>query len=130
MMGDNISFSLNEIEDDNDNYNNTNNLIFFNDLLDDTHHGNNVEQDFMCSQIINYKENYTINQLYQICEYYGIVKEMKLNKFKKEDVILVLVNYENNIENKVKVLKRKKMWHCINELKNDKFMKKYILWNC
>lgn len=127
MMEDNISFSLNEIEDDNDC---NDNLNFFHEFLDDTHHGNNVEQDFMYSQIVNYKENYTINQLYQICEYYGIVKEMKINKFKKEDVICVLVKYENNVENKAKVLKRKKMWYCINELKNDKFMKKYILWNC
>ena len=92
MMGDNIIFSLNEIEDDN------NNSQFIQDFLndefeEDTSYTNTMcKNDEMYSQIVNYKENYTINQLYQICEYYGIVKEMKINRFKKEDVICVLVN--------------------------------------
>jgi hypothetical protein len=54
---------------------------------------------------------------------------MKLNRYKKDDVISILVKYENLIEKNEIVLKRKQMWHHITELKNDKFMKKYVLWH-
>ena len=39
----------------------------------------------------------------------------------------LLTNFETNYENQDIVSKRKNLWFYINELKNDKFMKKYIL---
>jgi hypothetical protein len=38
-----------------------------------------------------------------------------------------LVLYENADENYEIVVKRKRMWKCLAELKNDKFMKKFII---
>ena len=75
-----------------------------------------------------YKINYTVKELLLICEYYGIAKEIKVNKCNKEEIILILVNYENNPINNTIVLRRHEMWYCINKLKEDKFMKKYIIW--
>jgi hypothetical protein len=75
-----------------------------------------------------YKINYNVKDLLLICEYYGIAKELKIQKFCKEMIIYFLVDFENDPLNNTIVLKRKELWHCINLLKNDKFMKKYIIW--
>lgn len=80
------------------------------------------------SQILNYQINYTVKQLILICDYYGISKEIKVNKCNKNDIINKLVIFENDINNEDTVLKRQNMWFYINELKNDPIMKKYVLW--
>jgi hypothetical protein len=43
-------------------------------------------------------------------------------------MIDILVNFERNPINTDIVFKRQNMWFYINELKNDKFMKKFVLW--
>lgn len=78
--------------------------------------------------ITNYHENYTIKELLLICEYYGFAKNVKTNKLNKQQIIEYLVSFENEFHNSDIVYKRKTMWFYMNELKNDKFMKKYILW--
>ena len=79
-------------------------------------------------QLVNYQENFTIKELMLICEYYGFAKELKTKKYNKEEIIHFLVEYELNPLNSEIVSRRQNMWFYINELKNDKFMKKYILW--
>jgi hypothetical protein len=71
---------------------------------------------------------YTIKDLIKICDYYGISKDIRTNKLKKEDIIYFLLDFEGNILNREIVCKRKQMWYFIDELKNDKFMKKFIIW--
>jgi hypothetical protein len=89
---------------------------------------NKNENDDLIPQIINYKENFTVKELFLICEYYGMAKEIKINKYNKEEIIQFLVIYESNPDNSDIVFKRQNMWFYMNELKNDKFMKKYVLW--
>jgi len=84
--------------------------------------------DLMIPNIIHYTENFTIKELLLICDYYGIAKELKTNKCKKDIIVEVLANFESKFENIDIVSKRKTLWFYINELKNDKFMKKYLLW--
>ncbi len=79
-------------------------------------------------QMINYHENYTVKELLLICEYYGFAKDLKTNKFNKEQIIEYLVSFESDISNTDIVFKRQNMWFYIGELKNDKFMKKFIIW--
>ena len=79
-------------------------------------------------QIVNYNENFTVKELLVICEYYGFLKEIKSNKCNKDQIIEILVNFENDPINNDIVFKRQNLWFYINELKNDKFMKKFILW--
>lgn len=84
--------------------------------------------DLKIPEIINYSENYTVKELLLICEYYGIAKELKAKKCNKEIIIEFLVDFESKIANTEVVCKRKNMWFYMNELKSDKFMKKYIFW--
>ena len=78
---------------------------------------------------VDYKLNYTVKELLLICEYYGLAKELKfINKCRKDIIIHFLVDFESNPLNNTIVLRRQEMWRCINILKNDKFMKKYVLW--
>jgi hypothetical protein len=91
---------------------------------------NSIRNDEFISRIISYKLNYKIKDLLNICDYYGITKDIKNknNKFNKEIIINFLIAFESNPNNTELVNKRQNMWFYINELKNDKFMKKYVLW--
>ena len=79
-------------------------------------------------KIVDYNLNYNTKQLLLICEYYGLLKEIKINKMKKLEIIYFLLDFEEDLENYSIVCKRKQLWYFVNELKNDKFMKKFILW--
>jgi len=123
MNRENISFFIDDNIKQIENY-----KINLNGLL------NSEEESLYYTKFLHYDINYKVKQLLQICEYYGIEyygtsKDIRINKCNKSDVLNTLIIYENNIENQKRVNKRKKLWHYINELKNDKFMKKYVLWN-
>ena len=85
------------------------------------------KSELFIPHIFNYQDNFTVKELLLICEYYGIVKEFKLNKCTKEKIIYFLVDFESNSKNFEIVCKRQNLWFYINEIKNDKFMKKYVL---
>ena len=89
----------------------------------------NLHEDLKLPQLINYQENFTIKELLLICEYYGFAKELKTKKYNKEEIIHFLVEYELDPLNSDIVYRRQNMWFYMNELKNDKFMKKYLLWS-
>ncbi len=78
--------------------------------------------------MVNYHENFTVKELLLICEYYGFAKDLKNNKFNKEQIIEYLVSFETDPTNEDIVFRRQNMWFYINELKNDKFMKKFFIW--
>ena len=122
----NVFFSLDETSLD---YNNED---IINNLLDDFDYTNQINnltsEEIMESLSIEYKINYNVKDLLLICEYYGISKELKVQKFSKEMIIYFLVDFENDLLNNTIVMKRKKLWSYIDILKNDKFMKKYIIW--
>jgi len=119
--------------------------IFF--VINDENDGNNIEendlknfldsyneiyyenQDAYISQKLDYQMNYVVKELLFICNYYGIAKQLKSAKCNKEDIITILVNFEMNPINSEIVMRRKKAWFCLGQLKNDKFFKKYILWS-
>jgi hypothetical protein len=75
-----------------------------------------------------YSKNYTVNQLLKICEYYDLLKCVKMAKYKKIEIINAIILFEHDLENYEIVLKRRQMWFYMNELLNDKYMKKYIIW--
>jgi len=117
-----ISYYIEEIE-------NAENELDFNieeimNEIEDT----NLEAEISFPQMINYHENYTVKELLMICEYYGFAKDLKNNRFNKEQIIEYLVTFESDSANTDIVFRRQNMWFYINELKNDKFMKKFVLW--
>jgi len=125
----NITFFLNdgtECEDD---------LIDFyklqNELNDIEIYGNSGEQpegDDIFLEMKDYEMNYNVKQLMLICEYYDILKDVRTNKLKKQDIIEQILLFEKNMENIEITMKRKELWYYINELKNDKMMKKFVIW--
>ena len=86
------------------------------------------EDDSNMSRVIDYQLNYTVKQLLQICDYYGISKDLRLSKCNKEFISNVLVDFETCDQNLSIVERRQLLWAYMNELKQDKFMKKYIFW--
>ncbi len=94
------------------------------------HENENVgyENDQLYTDMLNYDMNFTVKQLLLICEYYGLLKDVKTNKMKKQDIIEQILLFENNNDNYEMVIRRKELWYYINELKEDKMMKKFIIW--
>ena len=131
MTNTNITFVL---DDENyiNNESNIDDILKQIDILDDFDDFGELEDieldDLKIPEIINYTENYTVKELLLICEYYGIAKELKAKKCNKEIIIEFLVDFESKITNTEVVCKRKNMWFYMNELKSDKFMKKYVFW--
>jgi septum formation inhibitor MinC len=81
---------------------------------------------FFNGALLLYKE-YNIKDLLKICNYYGIEKNLKLLKSKKQQIIHALLYFESLPDNFEIVQKRYRMWECIAELLNDSKMKKYVI---
>lgn len=75
-----------------------------------------------------YSEKYTIKDLMKICCYYGIDKNIKSSKCRKQDIIATIVFFEGQIENANIVYKRHNMWAYMTELIADPKMRAYLLW--
>jgi hypothetical protein len=130
IQNENIFFSIDE--ELNQQSDNKEENVTLTGLLDEIN--NDVNFNFVSNEEIiemmfnEYKINYTVKELLLICDYYGIAKEMKNNKYNKDEIINVLVHFENDPINNDIFMRRQSMWYYIDKLKNDKFMKKYVLW--
>jgi hypothetical protein len=128
-MTENIKFNFYEVEEEKD----ENKNIDISELIKKMEDIENSELELelennKVSQIVDYQMNYTIKQLILICDYYGMLKQVKYNKCNKDEIVFLLVDFENDVINEDIVSTRKNMWFYMNELKNNKFMKKYVLW--
>jgi len=124
----NVFFSLDETENEVNTDDSTQLNDFFEELNFEDEMTDLNNQGIIEVMHVDYKINYTVKELLLICEYYGLAKELKIQKCCKDIIILVLVDFESNPLNNTIVLRRQEMWRYINILKNDKFMKKYVLW--
>ena len=131
----NISYYFEENTDSNNDNENAaqNDLLFDIDKFlynfDNMNNNDPLLNDEIFVQMKNYDINFNVKQLALICEYYGLTKDIRINKLKKQDIIEQIILFENNTDNIGIFIKRKEMWYYMNELKNDKLMKKFILWN-
>jgi hypothetical protein len=135
MWNENISINIDDTSiisnNDNNNDTNTNNNELESILKEIDEYSCDYDynaETILMAKTIDYNTNYNVKQLLTICDYYGLLKEIKTNKLKKDEIISFLIDFEENMENSLIVYKRKQLWYFIEELKNDKFMKKYILW--
>lgn len=78
--------------------------------------------EYMNKQI-EYEENYTVKDLHHIANYYEISKRKK----KKMELIEDIVAFELDYENASIVEQRKRMWFYFNEIKNDSYLRKFIM---
>ena len=128
---DNIIFSLDEVSlDKNDDFEFDMNELLqqFENTADEADADYVLNTDLMIPYMMHYSDNFTIKELFLICDYYGISKELKANKCTKDLIVQFLVEFETNPDNNDIVFKRQNMWFYMNELKSDKFMKKFVLW--
>jgi hypothetical protein len=135
--------------------NNTNNISFLmsdtkqneNELVNNDEELNNILKEFEIEDYseyaLSYFDNnnldgdaeyiydiyYKVKDLLKICRYYGIEKNIKLAKCKKQDIITAIIFYEQSPENYEIVQRRNRMWGLIAELLNDPLMKNYVIWN-
>jgi len=79
--------------------------------------------DYFLAQMSEYDLNYNLKQVSMIYEYYNIGK---ISKLKKADIIQAIVVFEHDAENCEIVMRRQQLWHYLEELKADKFMKRFI----
>jgi hypothetical protein len=71
-----------------------------------------------------YANHYNTSDIKKICEYYG------LNTTKsKRDMIIDIVVFEKNPDNFSRVYQRKKLWNYMKEIKEDSYLRKYLIFN-
>jgi len=133
-MDNNVNISLNDDIID---------THFFENLTDDVVSDfclqNNIDHFFIELEYLKVKQHYnddrkfyndicTVKELWKICQYYGIDKELKTAKCKKSDIIEAIILFEQLPENYEIVYQRNKMWACLKELLAEPKMSKYIIW--
>jgi len=124
----NISFLLEEKEDNNKDHIDMNNINNFIELFEDEpdYEVNSNEMNELQEMVYTM---YTVKELLKICVYYEIDKHIKAAKYKKADIISSIVFFEAQPENMNIVYKRKTYWSYMDELMSDPKMKKYVVWS-
>ena len=79
--------------------------------------------DTSIAQKIDYNLNYTLPMLQHICAFY----EIDYKRVKKQFLISKLVDFEMDSTNIEKVQERKRLWYYMQELKENKYLSKYII---
>ena len=82
-----------------------------------------VDND-MIAREIDYQTNYTKKDLDKIADYYNLNKRKK-----KMELVEDIVQFENDMLNIEIVYKRKKMWSYIEEIKSDKYLSRYLIFD-
>lgn len=128
MNKENITFFFEDKESNN-------HVLDFDDLIKefDLINNNNLDEMSLETNIFivnknNSLESYSIIELQKICEYYDLLKNVKLAKYKKIEIINTIKLFESEDSNKYIVDKRIRLWGFMKELMSDKIMKKYIIW--
>ena len=98
---------------------NQNNFDLGNLLID----MNNSPDDDIYRDYLDYMNNYNVKSLTNILGYYNINK----NKLVKDEMVQLIILFENEPTNKNIVYQRKRLWKNILELKNNDYFKKFIL---
>ena len=75
------------------------------------------------AQKMDYTLNYTLPMLQHICGFYNI----EYKRVKKHILISKLVDFEMNNTNIEIVQERKRLWYYMQELKENKYLSKYII---
>lgn len=118
-----FTYEINEISNKSDptDLSELKNEVF--DVNNHTDKSSDWSTDYLKLQL-HYNDNFTVKDLHKICDFYEIDKRKK----RKDEIVGDIVLYELDSNNTVIVHNRKRLWFYIEELKNDKFFKKYVIW--
>ena len=93
-MTENIKFNFYEVEEEKDENKNINISELMKKMEDIENSELELElENIKVSQIVDYQMNYTIKQLILICDYYGMLKQVKYNKCNKDEIVFLLVDF-------------------------------------
>ena len=81
---------------------------------------NNMDNYIACE--IDYNLNYTVEQLKHIMKYYGF----SVRKKNKGEMVQEIVIYELDDDNSIIVNHRKYLWNCLDAIKDDNYLSKYL----
>lgn len=118
----NIHFSLQEEckEEKNESIVTYEDLVKEVDLMEMTSY---VAMDDYIALEIEYQTNYIKKELERIAAYYDISKRKK----RKDQLVEEIVIFEKDPENIEIVYRRKRLWSCIEEIKSDKYLSKFLI---
>jgi len=83
------------------------------------------DYDSAYAQILDYKTNYLKKDLIKIAEYYDI----SVRKKTKDILVEEILSFENNPENCIIIERRQTLWFYLNELMEDNYLRKYIIFD-
>ncbi len=66
---------------------------------------------------------FTKKELERICDYYNLTKRKK----RKAELIQDIIIFEQDEQNSEIVNKRNELWYCIEQIKNDNYLKKFLI---
>ena len=131
MTTNNLTFSLVETKEEGSD-------IDYNEILKDmeneekillNNNQNTIQQELSLDDItareLDYNTNNTKKALIKIAEYY----EISVRKKTKADIISEIVIFENEIENVAIVERRRELWFYMNEISEDKYLSKYLIFD-
>jgi hypothetical protein len=93
------------------------------ELIQNSNNNDNNNYDNYYALELYYKTNYNIKTLGHILDYYQINKR----KLRKDEMIQLIVMYENEKNNIEIVEKRRRLWENFKELISDPFFSKFII---
>ena len=72
---------------------------------------------------LEYNTNYGVKDLGKILDYYGMSKR----KLRKDEMVQLIVFFEEDANNFDVVSRRRRLWENIKELQDDKYFSKFII---
>ena len=95
------------------------------DVVKDKKRVSGMPSDTYFSMELEYSINHTVKSLGQILDYYDISRR----KMRKDEMVQMLIMFEEDPENIEIVERRRRMWSYVDELKEDKYFSKYIIFS-
>ena len=95
------------------------------DIVKDKKRVTGMPSDTSFALELEYSTNHTVKSLGQILDYYDISKR----KMRKDEIVQILIMFEEDPVNVEIVGRRKRMWSYVDELKDDTYFSKYILFS-
>jgi hypothetical protein len=83
------------------------------------------ECEMQIKTLLEYYTALSVKELHKICEYYEIKATQKC---KKADIIYLIALFETEYTNAETVFKRHQFWQYMEELKKDKYMRRFVVW--
>ena len=83
-----------------------------------------ASDDFVAAEV-DYQTNYLKKDLEHIAHYYGI----HMGRKRKDELVEQIVVFEKSSDNVEIVFRRKQLWTYMAEIKNDEYLRKFLIFN-